>query len=95
MQSENKTTTTNQGAISVPDHCTTCPWLDRQPEGNKMLCILPGNCFWREEWRHGTTQSRSVWTTQTSLCQEQEADHVNAENMWDLWQSSRHEIKDA
>lgn len=48
MQSENKTTTTNQGATN--DSCTTCPWLDRQPEGNKMLCILPGNCFWRQEW---------------------------------------------
>lgn len=53
MQSENKITRTKAAATN--DSCTTCPWLDRQPEGNKMLCILPGNCFWREEWRHGTT----------------------------------------
>lgn len=45
---QNKDTTTNQ--VATNDSCTTCPWLDRQPEGNKMLCILPGNCFWRAEW---------------------------------------------
>ena len=50
---QNKNTTTPQ--VITSDSCMTCPWLDKQPEGNKMLCILPGNCFWREEWRHGTT----------------------------------------
>ena len=43
-------TITNQAVTNVPDSCTTCPWLDRQPEGNKMLCVLPGNCFWLEGW---------------------------------------------
>jgi len=45
----NKDITTNQGATN--DSCTMCPWLDRQPEGNRMLCILPGNCFWQASWR--------------------------------------------
>lgn len=40
-------------AIKVPisGHCTRCPWLDRQPADNRMLCILPGECFWLPEWR--------------------------------------------
>ncbi|MBR0576762.1 hypothetical protein KCG48_10500 [Proteiniclasticum sp. BAD-10] len=42
-QSQNKSTSTK-------DKCTTCPWLDRQPEGNQMLCILPGDCFWMKSW---------------------------------------------
>lgn len=33
------------------DSCMTCPWLNKQPEGNKMLCILPGNCFWLAGWK--------------------------------------------
>ena len=49
----NKNTITKVGTTSVPDHCTSCPWLNRQPEGNKMLCILPGNCFWLEGWKNG------------------------------------------
>lgn len=53
----NKDTITSQAAISVPDHCATCPWLDRQPDGYKMLCILPGECFWLEGWKNGTTES--------------------------------------
>ena len=28
------------------DSCTTCIWLNRQPTGNKMLCIMPGACEW-------------------------------------------------
>jgi len=45
----NNDTTTNQVAIS--DSCTTCVWLDKQPDGNVMLCILPGNCFWLSSWK--------------------------------------------
>jgi len=48
LENLNNDTTTNQGATN--DSCTTCVWLDKQPDGNKMLCILPGNCFWRDEW---------------------------------------------
>ena len=48
LRDQNKNTTTPQ--VITSDSCTMCPWLDKQPEGNKMLCILPGNCFWRAEW---------------------------------------------
>ena len=34
------------------DSCLKCPWLNRQPEGNKMLCILPGKCYMLKEWRN-------------------------------------------
>jgi hypothetical protein len=47
----NKNTITKVDTTSEHDHCTTCPWLDRQPEGSRMLCILPGNCFWLEGWK--------------------------------------------
>lgn len=50
MKKENKSTITSQVRINVHDHCTSCPWLNKQPEGNKMLCILPGECFWLKSW---------------------------------------------
>ena len=44
---------TNRKTIKVAtnDYCTQCVWLDKQPEGNAMLCVLPGECFWLEGWR--------------------------------------------
>ncbi len=44
---------TNRKTIKVAtdDYCTQCVWLDKQPEGNAMLCVLPGECFWLPEWR--------------------------------------------
>lgn len=37
--------------VSTNDYCTQCVWLDHQPEGNKMFCVLPGECFWLPNWR--------------------------------------------
>jgi len=37
--------------VPINDHCTQCPWLDKQPSGNRMLCVLPGECFWLDGWR--------------------------------------------
>jgi len=37
--------------VAESDHCSTCPWLDKQKSGNRMLCILPGECFWLDGWR--------------------------------------------
>lgn len=51
LKDQNKNTTTPQ--VITSDSCMTCIWLDRQPEGNKMLCILPGECFWLSGWKDG------------------------------------------
>jgi len=45
---DNKQTTM---IVPTNDYCTQCPWLDKQPAGNRMLCILPGECFWLEGWK--------------------------------------------
>ena len=40
---------TNTTTQPTSDSCTTCIWLDKQPEGNSMLCIMPGACEWSSD----------------------------------------------
>lgn len=49
MKNEDKDTLIEDKQVA--DHpCMKCPWLDKQPEGNPMLCILPGKCYKLKSW---------------------------------------------